>query len=73
MEKIKKRLQQLTKRILDGQLDDEERKVINAELTTLRSLIATWRALDGYDGDFDPDLDSNDASRQRRTSTTEWD
>lgn len=74
MEKIKARLNQLTRLVLSGTLDEEQRREVNAQLTTLRNLIATWRAYDGYDGELDPDALSDDnTTKQRRTSNAKWD
>lgn len=74
MEKIKARLNQLTRLVLSGTLDEEQRREVNAQLTTLRNLIATWRAYDGYDGEIDPDALSDDTTtKQRRTSNAKWD
>lgn len=58
MEKIKARLNQLTRLVLSGTLDEEQRREVNAQLATLRNLIATWRAYEGYDGEIDPDASS---------------
>lgn len=74
MEKIKARLNLLTRIVLSGTLNEEQRREVNAELTTLRNLIATWRAYDGYDGEIDPDASSDDnTTRQKRTSNAKWD
>ena len=74
MEKIKAKLNTLTRLVLSGTLDEESRREVNAQLTTLRNLIATWRAYDGYDGDMDPDASSDDnTTRQKRTSNAKWD
>lgn len=74
MEKIKARLNQLTRLVLSGTMDEEQRREVNAELTTLKNLIATWRAYDGYDGEIDPDASSDDnTTRQKRTSNAKWD
>lgn len=73
MEKIKARLNQLTRLVLSGTLDEEQRREVNAQLTTLRNLIATWRAYEGYDGEIDPDASSDDTAKQKRTSNAKWD
>lgn len=74
MEKIRTRLNQLTRLVLSGTMDEEQRREVNAELTTLKNLIATWRAYDGYDGEIDPDASSDDnTTRQKRTSNAKWD
>lgn len=74
MEKIRTRLNQLTRLVLSGTLDEEQRREVNAQLTTLRNLIATWRAYEGYDGEIDPDASSDDnTTRQKRTSNAKWD
>lgn len=74
MEKIKAKLNALTRLVLSGTLDDEQRREVNAQLTTLRNLIATWRAYDGYEGEIDPDALSDDnTTRQKRTSNAKWD
>ena len=74
MEKIKVRLNQLTRLVLSGTMDEEQRREVNAQLTTLRNLIATWRAYEGYDGEIDPDASSDDnTTRQKRTSNAKWD
>lgn len=75
MKKIKARLNQLTRLVLSGTLDEEQRREVNAQLTTLRNLIATWRAYEGYDGEIDPDAssDDDDTAKQKRTSNAKWD
>lgn len=74
MEKIKARLNQLTRLVLSGMLDEEQRREVNAQLTTLRNLIATWRAYEGYDGEIDPDASpDDDTAKQKRTSNAKWD
>lgn len=74
MEKIRTRLNQLTRLVLSGTLDEKQRREVNAQLTTLRNLIATWRAYEGYDGEIDPDASSDDnTTRQKRTSNAKWD
>ena len=74
MEKIKARLNQLTRLVLSGTLDEEQRREVNAQLTTLRNLIATWRAYEGYDGEIDPDASpDDDTAKQKRTSNAKWD
>lgn len=73
MEKIKARLNQLTRLVLSGTLDEEQRREVNAQLTTLRNLIATWRAYEGYDGEIDPDASPDDMTKQKRTSNAKWD
>lgn len=74
MEKIKAKLNALTRLVLSGTLDEEARREVNAQLTTLRNLIATWRAYEGYDGEIDPDASSDDnTTRQKRTSNAKWD
>lgn len=74
MEKIKARLNQLTRLVLSGTMDEEQRREVNAQLTTLKNLIATWRAYEGYDGEIDPDAQSDDnTTRQKRTSNAKWD
>lgn len=74
MEKIKARLNQLTRLVLSGTMNEEQRREVNAQLTTLRNLIATWRAYEGYDGEIDPDASSDDnTTRQKRTSNAKWD
>lgn len=74
MEKIKARLNQLTRLVLSGTMDEEQRREVNAQLTTLKNLIATWRAYEGYDGEIDPDASSDDnTTRQKRTSNAKWD
>lgn len=74
MEKIKTKLNALTRLVLSGTLDEEQRREVNAQLTTLRNLIATWRAYEGYDGEIDPDASSDDnTTRQKRTSNAKWD
>ena len=74
MEKIKARLNVLTRLVLSGTLDEEQRREVNAQLATLRNLIATWRAYEGYDGEIDPDASSDDnTTRQKRTSNAKWD
>lgn len=74
MEKIKARLNQLTRLVLSGTLDEEQRREVNAQLATLRNLIATWRAYEGYDGEIDPDASpDDDTAKQKRTSNAKWD
>ena len=74
MEKIKAKLNALTRLVLSGTLDEEQRREVNAQLTTLRNLIATWRAYEGYDGEIDPDVSSDDdTTKQKRTSNAKWD
>lgn len=73
MEKIKARLNQLTRLVLSGTLDEEQRREVNAQLATLRNLIATWRAYEGYDGEIDPDAFDDDTAKQKRTSNAKWD
>ena len=74
MEKIKAKLNALTRLVLCGTLDEEQRREVKAQLTTLRNLIATWRAYEGYDGEIDPDASSDDnTTRQKRTSNAKWD
>lgn len=78
MEKIKARLNTLTRLVLSGTLDEEQRREVNAQLATLRNLIATWRAYDGYEGEIDPDalsdaLSDDNTTRQKRTSNAKWD
>ena len=74
MEKIKARLNMLTRLVLSGTLDEERRREVNAQLATLRNLIATWRAFDGYEGEIDPDALSDDnTTGQKRTSNAKWD
>lgn len=74
MEKIKARLNQLTRLVLSGTLNEEQRREVNAQLATVRNLIATWRAYEGYDGEFDPDASPDDGTtKQKCTSNAKWD
>lgn len=71
MKKIQKRLQDLTATILNHEdSTSEECAAYCAELKMLRELIATWKALNGYEGDLDPDADPGD--RPERKSTQVW-
>ena len=71
MKKIQKRLQDLTATILNHEdPTSEECAACCAELKMLRELIATWKALNGYEGDLDPDADPGD--RPERKSTQVW-
>lgn len=71
MKKIQKRLQDLTTTILlHEDPTSEECAAYCAELKMLRELIATWKALNGYEGDLDPDADPGD--RPERKSTQVW-
>lgn len=71
MKKIQKRLQDLTAMILGHEgPTPEECAAYCAELKMLRELIATWKALNGYEGDIDPDADPGD--RPERKSTQVW-
>lgn len=71
MKKIQKRLQDLTATILNHEdPTSEECAAYCAELKMLRELIATWKALNGYEGDLDPDVDPGD--RPERKSTQVW-
>lgn len=71
MGKIKRRLEELTRLILAEENPSAETcKAYTAELAMLRTLISTWRAFDGYDGEIDPDASED---RPKRTSQTSWD
>lgn len=71
MKKIQKRLQDLTAMILNHEdPTSDECAAYCAELKMLRELIATWKALNGYEGDLDRTLTPGD--RPERKSTQVW-
>lgn len=73
IKKIRKRLDVISKEILDNPgMPADDYSSLQAELKTLRELIATHKAAASYEEDYGSDDDSGMAGT-KRTSDAAWD
>ncbi|MBQ5596364.1 MAG: hypothetical protein IIU75_04735 [Rikenellaceae bacterium] len=77
MQRVAKRLKQLTEALLkEKNADPETYKAYTEELRAIRELVATHKAVASYREEFGDDFDEDDVAsgtpKDKRKSTTQW-
>lgn len=77
MQRVAKRLKQLTEALLkEKNADPETYKAYTEELRAIRELVATHKAVASYREEFGDDFEDDDSlgtPKDKRKSTTKWD